>query len=49
MLIKPFDREQIRQQFQNAQPYRWFELSPFLAPWFVAQARAQRLFWEQAA
>jgi 2OG-Fe(II) oxygenase superfamily len=30
MLIKPFDREQIRQQFQSAEPFRWFELCPFM-------------------
>jgi Rps23 Pro-64 3,4-dihydroxylase Tpa1-like proline 4-hydroxylase len=30
MLIKPFDREKVRQQFNSAQPFRWFEVSPFL-------------------
>lgn len=30
MLIKPYDREQLRQQFNSAQPFRWFTIAPFL-------------------
>jgi Rps23 Pro-64 3,4-dihydroxylase Tpa1-like proline 4-hydroxylase len=35
MVIKPFDREKVRQQFNSAQPFRWFEISPFVDEGFI--------------
>lgn len=48
MLIKPFDRDQIRQQFQSAQPFRWFELSPFLQDDFARELVAAYPSFEQS-
>ena len=47
MLIKPFDREQIRQQFQTAEPFRWFELCPFLDDDFARELVAAYPSFEQ--
>ncbi|HEX6245806.1 MAG TPA: 2OG-Fe(II) oxygenase [Polyangiales bacterium] len=48
MLIKPFDREKIRQQFQSAGPFRWFELSPFLEEDFARELVASYPSFEQS-
>lgn len=48
MVIRPFDREQVRQQFNRAQPFRWFEISPFLEDDFAREVVAAYPSFEQA-
>jgi Rps23 Pro-64 3,4-dihydroxylase Tpa1-like proline 4-hydroxylase len=37
MLIQPYDREQLRQQFNSAEPFRWFTIYPFLEETFATK------------
>lgn len=48
MLINPYDREQLKQTFNSAQPFRWFHLDRFLDEAFVREVVAAYPTFEQA-
>ena len=48
MLINPYDRDQIKEQFNRAQPFRWFSIDNFLSPEFARQVVAAYPTFEQA-
>jgi Rps23 Pro-64 3,4-dihydroxylase Tpa1-like proline 4-hydroxylase len=47
-MIRPFDRDQIRQQFNVAQPFRWFQITPFLEDEFAREVVAAYPSFEQS-
>ncbi len=49
MLIQPFDRELLRQQYRNANPYPFVKIESFLDPGFAREVAASYPTFETAA
>lgn len=48
MLINPYDRDQLKAQFDSAQPFRWFQIDRFLNDDFARELVAAYPTFEQA-
>jgi Rps23 Pro-64 3,4-dihydroxylase Tpa1-like proline 4-hydroxylase len=47
-MIRAFDRDQVKKQFDSAQPFRWFQISPFLDDTFAREVVAAYPSFEQS-
>lgn len=48
MLLNPYDRDALKAQFNNAKPYRWFQIDPFLEPKFADEVQRAYPTFEQS-